>query len=591
MNKKTILVGCVLPVVLVGGGIYYGVRTLLKAAPKPEQTETVQVGDVEVKVVENGTIEPLRKVEVKSKAGGRINKLWVDAGDVVKQGQILATIDPQEINSQVAALEAQLAGAEARLSSARKGTKFQQLQTRAGIAQFEQNLASAESRLHSLQAQAEAQPKLTGQAIEIAKANLEAARATLKAQQDTLNLLRESTHPQTLDTVRSTYDQAVAQARNANLNVDRQKKLLEKGFVSRQAVDTAETEAQVADARLREAKARLDRIQQTQALEVANALSQVANAQSQARQMEAALLQAQTSVLPETTRRDLESARAAYQQAKAQLDAARSNTTQDLMRGDDVVAAQAAVRQLKNQLDELLIRKNDTTLVASMPGTVTKRYVEAGELITSAIGSFSSGTPLFQIADLAILLVKINVNEVDIAKVKIGLPTEITIDASRDVLFTGRVRKVAPAALSDTPGSSGGGGGSSSGGSQTVIRFPVEIQADQADPRLRPGMSARCSIIIARRKGVLRLPLNCVEGTGKKGTVKIVTETLKDGKKVETATPREVEVGLRGDDFVEIVSGVKQGEKVRPGKYTGPPRKKINPFGDENEERQERRRD
>jgi multidrug efflux pump subunit AcrA (membrane-fusion protein) len=102
-------------------------------------------------------------------------------------------------------------------------------------------------------------------------------------------------------------------------------------------------------------------------------------------------------------------------------------------------------------------------------------------------------------------------------------------------------------------------------------------------------MSARCSIIVARRKNALRLPVNCVQGidttapptAGGKGTVQIVTETMKDGKKTETTAPRDVQVGLRGDDFVEILSGVKENERVRPSAFTGPPRKAIDIMGDD----------
>src|SRR5262249_31154120 len=113
--KRKWLLGCGLPLVIVVLLGFFGAKALLKSKPKEERSETVQRGDVEIKVVETGTIEPLRKVDVKSKVGGRILRLFVDEGAVVKQGQILATIDPQEINSQVAAVRAQLAAAEARL--------------------------------------------------------------------------------------------------------------------------------------------------------------------------------------------------------------------------------------------------------------------------------------------------------------------------------------------------------------------------------------------------------------------------------------------------------------------------------------------
>jgi len=80
---------------------------------------------------------------------------------------------------------------------------------------------------------------------------------------------------------------------------------------------------------------------------------------------------------------------------------------------------------------------------------------------------------------------------------------------------------------------------------------------------------------VARKKDVLRVPANCVVGDGDKATVQIVISTTQDGKTVETTTPRKIVAGLRAEDFVEIVSGLKTGEKVRPSAYTGPPRKTI----------------
>ncbi|MBC7526344.1 MAG: efflux RND transporter periplasmic adaptor subunit, partial [Chthonomonadaceae bacterium] len=308
-------------------------------------------------------------------------------------------------------------------------------------------------------------------------------------------------------------------------------------------------------------------------LEVTNARSQIASARSQVRQQEATLLQAQTSVLPETKRRELENARAAYAQARAQLRGADAGITQDAMRGDEAVASLAGVEQLQKQLDELLVRQNDTTIIASMDGVITKKYTEEGELITSAIGSFSSGSPLYQISDLSTMLVKINVNEVDIQKMKVGTITEVTVDSSRGTIFMGKVSKVAPAASNATASS----GSAATTSSQTVIRFPVEIQVDKSDPRLKPGMSARCAVIVNREKDVVRVPKNCVKGEGKTGTADIVTPTVKPTKDgaTETVTVRTVEVGLRGDDFVEVKSGLKEGEKVRPAAFNGPKRQTI----------------
>src|SRR5579871_6164128 len=161
-----------------------------------------------------------------------------------------------------------------------------------------------------------------------------------------------------------------------------------------------------------------------------------------------------------------------------------------------------------------------------MAGVVTKRYIEVGELVTSGISSFSSGTPIYQVGDLATMLVTINVNEVDINKVRLGMPAEVTIDAARGVTFLGHVHKVSPAALTSA-GSSSDSSSSSAATTNTVIRFSVEVQVDHADTRLKPGMSAHCAILVARHRNVLRVPTNCVQGTGHEGSVQIVTTTVK----------------------------------------------------------------
>jgi HlyD family secretion protein len=242
---------------------------------------------------------------------------------------------------------------------------------------------------------------------------------------------------------------------------------------------------------------------------------------------------------------------------------------QDSMRKDDVVAAQAAVVQIENQLREIEVRQRDTTLVAPMSGVVTKRYIEEGELITSGISTFSSGTPVLQIANLSRMRVKMTANEVDVHKIKMNQPVEINIDGVRGVVFKGHVSQVAPAAI----GSEGGGQQAAAAGG--VIRFAVEVEIDSADPRLRPGMSARCTIVIARRKDVIRLPNNCIEMKDGKAMVQILTQTQKEGKTVNNYTPREVKVGLRGDSHVEILEGLKENEKVKPGEFSGPKRQEL----------------
>ena len=85
-------------------------------------------------------------------------------------------------------------------------------------------------------------------------------------------------------------------------------------------------------------------------------------------------------------------------------------------------------------------------VTSPMSGVVIKKGVELGETVTSGVSSFNAGTVLFTVADLKSLIIRVNLNEVDIAKVHVGQPARITLDAYPQKTFTGKVTFVAPAA-------------------------------------------------------------------------------------------------------------------------------------------------
>jgi len=83
-------------------------------------------------------------------------------------------------------------------------------------------------------------------------------------------------------------------------------------------------------------------------------------------------------------------------------------------------------------------------VTSPMNGVVIKKGVELGDTITSGVSSFNAGTVVFTVADLASLIVKVNLNEVDIAKVQVGQPVRITLNAYPQRAFTGKVRLRGP---------------------------------------------------------------------------------------------------------------------------------------------------
>jgi len=103
-------------VLLIAGGVYAASRGGTKI--DPSKLAKVEKGDLAKSVVATGKVEPIIKVEVKSKASGIVKKLLIDAGDRVKKGQLLAQLDKDEIQAQVEQSRAALEAAEASLKGA-----------------------------------------------------------------------------------------------------------------------------------------------------------------------------------------------------------------------------------------------------------------------------------------------------------------------------------------------------------------------------------------------------------------------------------------------------------------------------------------
>jgi len=134
-------------------------------------------------------------------------------------------------------------------------------------------------------------------------------------------------------------------------------------------------------------------------------------------------------------------------------------------------------------------------VTSPMNGVVIKKGVELGETVTSGVSSFNEGTVLFTVADLKSLIIRVNLNEVDIAKVRVGEPVRITLDAYPQKVFSGRVRFVAPAAKLV----------------EKIKVFEVEVALDELSDAYRTGMSANVEILGDRRPHAISIPLEALQ--------------------------------------------------------------------------------
>jgi HlyD family secretion protein len=117
-RRRRIIIASIVGLIVVGGG--YGVYAALRPTHEidPSKIAAVERGDLAKVVVATGKIQPLSKVEVKSKASGIVKQLFVDYGDKVKQGQILAELDKVQLEASVRASQANYQAAQAARDSA-----------------------------------------------------------------------------------------------------------------------------------------------------------------------------------------------------------------------------------------------------------------------------------------------------------------------------------------------------------------------------------------------------------------------------------------------------------------------------------------
>ena len=156
------------------------------------------------------------------------------------------------------------------------------------------------------------------------------------------------------------------------------------------------------------------------------------------------------------------------------------------------------------------------------------------------------GQPLMYLPDISPKQVETEVNEMDVEKIKIGQPVQVMLDAVRDVVFRGRVSKVGTLAEQKV---------SKVSGRKTGVKvFSVVVDVLDADPRLRPGLSATAAILIDEFKDVAYVPVEAIFNESGK-TVAYV----KHGRKARQIT---VDCGTSNDKYVIIRGGLQPGDKV-----------------------------
>jgi HlyD family secretion protein len=449
---------------------------------------------------------------------------------MVAQGQLIAVIDPKETSLQLQQSEAQLSGAVSAVS--RQSLEINQ-RRKTVMAAYNQ----ARTRVAQLELEMKAQPTLTKSAINQA----EAALASAKQDRDRLI---NSVHPTQRITAQSTVSEAQANYDNAEREFQRQSDLLAKGYVSGRLADTAKLNFDLAKVRLDSAKESLAKLD-------AQLRAEASKADEAVRQSQAALTSAKANgIQDEMKRQDYLSAIADLDKARAALEDPAILQKQKDQNQSTVVQLQSVVNDGRRQLGE-------TEIHAPLAGVVTKRGLQVGEL-ASGLSQFSSGTTIVKIEDRRTMRVKLDVNEIDVAKMSVGMNARIDVDALPNDAFEGVVKKIAPASKESASGVQS---------SDAVVRYEVEIQITNPKPALRSGMSAKCTINVTDQKNVVSVPVEYVQKDNGRYFVYFpaATPTSKPEKK-------QISVGAMSATMYEVTSGLKEGDTIQKPPFSGPDR-------------------
>lgn len=527
MKKPIAIIVALLAAVLIG---FFAFGQQKPAEPEIEfRYAPIAKGNLIRSISATGQVVADTTVDVKSKAGGKVVKLVVEEGSVVKAGDLIALIDPADTQSVYEQAQADLDSANARVEQARKNFDLQVAQNVTAVAEARSNLASAKVRLERAKLEMTRQPKLTRSAVETAKASLATAKTAL-------DRLQKVEIPQQRNDAEANLRSAKVALDNANAELKRQIKLEELGYVAsssveraRTAVASAQNSYDVAEQRTKTLKESFEAQLSAAQLDLNRANSNYALAQANS---------AQDGI----TRADMAEATQDVKTAEINLKQAEDGRIQAEVRRNEFVSAQASTKRNQVAVQNAKVQLDSTTVVAPRDGVVTKKYLEEGTIIPPGTSTFAQGTSLVQISDVTQLYVECAVDEADIASVRDGQKVRIVTEAFPGEFLDGEVTRVNPAA--DTANNI------------TAIKVRVRVKP-QEKVKITPGMNATCEFITLDKPEVLIAPAQAVKTTGPgKATVRV-----KAGDKLPP-TEKAIEIGETGNDGVEVISGLKEGEEV-----------------------------
>jgi len=530
MKKKIIIIAISLIVVLGVGSCAF----FLRNGKAEYVTEKVSLGVVIKEVAETGAVKVSEKIDVGFKYSGRIDNIYIKVGDEVLVGQELARLDTDQAYIELAEANAALAVAEADYGRLLAGSSEEEIK----VAETEVNnaqvtLDNAKQSLENVKADAE--EDLT-QAYEDAVDYLDSAYLKIyNAYNDVSNLQRD-------------YFTATDQE---SLNVKASKNTLSDGV--------NETKDYINEAKVEYDQAKID----TALLEVKEILTSARNALEVARNMSESIGYRDSVSAADKT--DLDNHKSYVNTAYTNITSARqtvsttkiTNQTNTNTAEATVASAEVSLQKYRDQLElkkagptqesiNLYLAKIDQAKasVSFLNNKIAESVLRsplAGQVtdINKRKGETAQPTDyIVSLLPMGQLQVEVDIYEEDIVEVKEGNPVNIILPAFPDNELKGKVVSIDPAEKLI-------------GG---VVYYEVNIIFEEELEGIKPGMTADIAIEVEMKEGVIAVPKEALKRKGGDKIVRILNRS-----KIEE---RVVQVGIEGDDSVEILSGLEEGEEI-----------------------------
>ncbi|MCG5057608.1 MAG: efflux RND transporter periplasmic adaptor subunit [Limnoraphis sp. WC205] len=477
---------------------------------KPELIESltvpVETQDLTVRITASGVVQPVRRVNLSPKTQGRLSQLFVEQGDRVEAGDIIARMESGEIEAQLLQAEAGLARAQANLSKLQTGSRPEEI-------------AAAQARLNRAQATLdELQAGTRSEEIAVAQAKLNEAEARLAD-------ARSGSLDDEIAQAESRLTANKAELELASERVRRYESLRNQGAVSEDSLEEYLQNERRLSALVEEAQRRIEQLEQSQ-------LSQVDRLEATVDMERQALRQLQNGARPE----EIAGAEAEVAEVRSNLNELINGT-----RPEEIAAAQAEVREAQAQVRYYETQLEDSNVRAPFSGVIAQRYAVEGSFVTPATSASdaTSATSTSIVALAKDLEVLAKIPEADIGRIKPNQTVEIIADAYPDKLFEGRVQLIAPEAVKE----------------RDVTLFQARVEILSGKDLLQSGMNVDLKFIGDKLNNALVVPtVAIITNKGETGVL------LPDDKNQPKFHP--VTVGSTIGNQIQILEGIEAGDRV-----------------------------